>query len=298
MDGFDFGSSDSSSPQQFNFDSQPLQSFDIGSNFSTDPNDFVSGGSPQASNDYLSSLSSENQFSTNSPLSTDPNDFINTNSPSTFSADPNDFLGSASYPPSNFSENYVPNQNFSVDPSDFIPPSENSTPSTSVDIFSYPPSIETPLDNFVAEPQPINDTFFTESPKTPEENKPVSVYSSLSENNESSLRFVEKNQILRDYEFEHEKFLQERANEERKKHEEVLQNAQNEVKKFYAERDERTKKLKDENHEKSSALTHEPPVDDKHAWLNLDNLLDWRSVSKDTKEDTSRLRSILITLKH
>ena len=50
-----------------------------------------------------------------------------------------------------------------------------------------------------------------------------------------------------DYEFEHEKFLQERANEERKKHDEIVSNAQNELKKFYAEREERTKKAKEEN---------------------------------------------------
>jgi len=109
---------------------------------------------------------------------------------------------------------------------------------------------------------------------------------------------VEKNQILRDYEFEHEKFLQERANEEKRKHNEVLTQAQSELKKFYSERDERTKKLKEENTEKSQSLAYNAPEDDKHAWVNLDTLLDWRTVSKDAKEDTSRMRSILITLKH
>ena len=192
---FNFDSSDSPNEnQQYSFDSQPLQSFDLSSNFSTDPQDFVQ--SSPAGGDFLTSLTSSSAFSADSQFSTDPNDFI----PQSDSSSLNDFLNSpsenASYPPSNFSENYVPSPNFSLDPSDFIPPSE-LTHSNS-DNSSYPP----PLDGgFVAvdsdfiqpEAESIN---FNESPK-PEESKPVSVYSSLSEGNDHPARIVEKNQILR-----------------------------------------------------------------------------------------------------
>lgn len=283
MEGFDFSGSPNTNNEQFSFDSQPLQSFDFGEN--TTQNALNPG-------DYLASLSpSDNQFSEGSPISfsTDPNDFINNSSPSFLESD------NASF--SNLNDSVEPSGgNFSVDPSDFIPPTEQNQ-SIAVDSFSYPPPIETPLENFVAEPSPIQDSFFNESPKTPEEPKSVSVYSSLSDNDNSS-KIVEKNQILREYEFEHEKFLQERANEERQKHEEVVAQAQNELKKFYAEREERTKKLKEENNANSSSLGSNIPSDDKEAWVNLDNLLDWKSVSRDSKEDTSRMRSILITLKH
>jgi hypothetical protein len=39
------------------------------------------------------------------------------------------------------------------------------------------------------------------------------------------------------------------------------------------------------------------PNDDKGAWSNLEELVDWKS-AKEVKEDTTRLRSILITMKH
>merc|ERR1719282_416346 len=96
--------------------------------------------------------------------------------------------------------------------------------------------------------------------------------------------------VMREYEAEHNKFLEEKADEERKKHQKALEKAKEEIASFYAEREKKVEASREQNRESQKSSTLSKPSDDKQAWANLGELINWDGSSKEGSANTDRMR--------
>merc|ERR1712137_1437053 len=104
--------------------------------------------------------------------------------------------------------------------------------------------------------------------------------------------------VMREYEAEHNKFLEEKTDEVRKKHQKALEKAKQEIASFYAEREKKVEASREHNRESQKASTLSKPSEDKQAWANLSELINWDGSSKEGSANTDRMRNILMDMKH
>jgi len=269
MDGFDFSSPTPSSPAgELNFDSPTPPSYQDNSfdSFGTEPVspapvDFGSfENSPAPQTDSFGDFASPQQpMSFDSPITpTEPT--------------PNDTLS----PTDSFGSFEQPSQPVTSAPLSFDEPSPIAT--------------EDPINETVTEP--IIEA--VEQPTPVPQETPSSASSSF-----DSMRAVMPSSgasdVLREYEEQHNLFLEEKAAEERKKHQAAIDTAKAELDKFYAERKQKIASTQSENRARETASELPPPANDKDAWTNVSKLVEWEGSHSDT---TDRMRNILMDLKH
>merc|ERR1712100_101645 len=167
---------------------------------------------------------------------------------------------------------------------DPIPFESTEQPSGSFDAFSAPSdNVSNDFGDFEQQSGSFGEssTQFDEPTNTEEEEEEQTTTSSAFASMRSTIP-TGASDVLREYENQHNMFLEEKAAEERKKHQQSIENGKAELDKFYAERKQKVSKTQEENRARQTASS-------------LSQLINWEGQA-DTS--TERLRNILMDMKH
>eukprot|EP01113_Clastostelium_recurvatum_P041244 TRINITY_DN651_c0_g1_i1.p1 TRINITY_DN651_c0_g1~~TRINITY_DN651_c0_g1_i1.p1 ORF type:complete len:206 (+),score=67.42 TRINITY_DN651_c0_g1_i1:53-670(+) len=132
---------------------------------------------------------------------------------------------------------------------------------------------------------------FPSSPQTASSKYSIDT-SSMAPSNYQSFTF------LQDWQVKHEEHLQQKARTSEEKHREIVDEAQKSIEKFYKERAAKKEKSDSENKtsETQFIASRDSSINPEGSWEAVTQLVDMQA--KPIGKDTSRMRGILVQMKH
>ncbi|MDP2437290.1 MAG: hypothetical protein Q8P67_16215 [archaeon] len=102
---------------------------------------------------------------------------------------------------------------------------------------------------------------------------------------------------LREWQRKHNEELAKKEQESQRRHKEIIAEAEADVAKFFADRANATSARARQNRENSVPVLDAAPAADK-VWTNVSSLCDLTETHRATGSDVTRMRDVLISLKH